>query len=178
MTIQTITPEELEQRRRQGQHIDLVDVRTPREYEAVHAEGARSVPLDALDPQQVVSGRTAGDAVPLYLICQSGGRSRSACQRLQQAGLSSVVNVEGGTNAWVQAGLPTVRGSDPGTARSPWLRRIGLVVVLAGLILGWLVNPWFSLLSIVTWVGLIVAGGGACPLGTCAVPDRARHQSS
>ena len=50
-TISTISPRELERLRSQGKPVDLIDVRTPVEYREVHAEPARLVPLDALDPK-------------------------------------------------------------------------------------------------------------------------------
>ena len=47
---------------------------------------------------------------PLYVICRSGGRGQQACEKFLKAGFSNVVNVEGGTMACVEAGLPVVRG--------------------------------------------------------------------
>ena len=41
MDVQTITPKELEELRRQGRTVELIDVRTPVEYREVHAEPAR-----------------------------------------------------------------------------------------------------------------------------------------
>ena len=47
----------------------------------------------------------------IYVICKSGGRSAQAAEYLEQArGLDNVVNVEGGTTAWVEADLPHQRG--------------------------------------------------------------------
>jgi rhodanese-related sulfurtransferase len=176
MSCQNITAQALDQLRRQGRPIDLVDVRQPEEYAVVHAEGARLVPLDQLDSKSILSGRSTGAGEPIYLICRSGGRSLAACQRLQGSGINNVVNVEGGTIAWERAGLPVIR-STTSTSRGPWLRRIGLLLVLAGFVLGWTLNPWFSLMSVVAWFGLIVAGGGTCPLGTCALPAQPRQRT-
>ena len=47
---------------------------------------------------------------PLYFICHLGGRSAAACMMFTAAGYSNVVNIEGGTDAWLAAGLPTERG--------------------------------------------------------------------
>ena len=44
-------------------------------------------------------------AAPLYVICQSGGRSARAADELSAAGLHAV-NVLGGTGGWVQRGWP------------------------------------------------------------------------
>ncbi len=92
-----------------GKHIDLIDVRTPIEFRALHVSNARNVPLDVLDPKTF---RTAGGipSDPIYVVCRSGGRSRQACDKLLAAGVTNVVNVEGGTMACVSAGVPVVRG--------------------------------------------------------------------
>jgi rhodanese-related sulfurtransferase len=105
----SITPVELYKVQSGGDVIDLVDVREPREFDAVHAEGARLVSLGTLTPEAVATGRRGSLDQPVYLICHAGGRSAAACRRLSAAGMK-VVNVEGGTSAWEKAGLPVVRG--------------------------------------------------------------------
>ena len=43
---------------------------------------------------------------PVYVLCQSGGRARQAIERLERAGVHGCVLVEGGTQGWMDAGLP------------------------------------------------------------------------
>ncbi|NRA68047.1 MAG: rhodanese-like domain-containing protein [Pseudobacteriovorax sp.] len=44
---------------------------------------------------------------PLYVICRSGQRSMMACQILANEGFAGqLINVDGGTLAWVEEGLP------------------------------------------------------------------------
>ena len=50
MSVATITPREAEAMRLRGSPVELIDVRTPVEYREVHAEPARLVSLDRLDP--------------------------------------------------------------------------------------------------------------------------------
>jgi len=64
MSVTNISPQEVDQRRRDGKAALFVDVRTPGEYAALHAEGARSIPLDQLRPETLP--RTNGD--PVYVI--------------------------------------------------------------------------------------------------------------
>jgi rhodanese-related sulfurtransferase len=90
--------------------IDLIDVRMPTEFREVHCEGAQNFPLDSLDPQAIAAARNGRSGVPLYLICKSGNRSSKAVQKFIDAGIENVVSVDGGTTAWVEAGLPVVRG--------------------------------------------------------------------
>src|SRR5262249_61729632 len=84
--------------------------RPPAESRPVHVDPARNAPLDRLDPAAVVQGRNGRRDEPLYVICHSGSRGRQACEKFLAAGFTNVVNVEGGTLACVEAGLPVVRG--------------------------------------------------------------------
>jgi rhodanese-related sulfurtransferase len=114
--MKSISPLELYDIVQQGRTVDLIDVRTPAEFQEVHADLAVSVPLDKLDPQSVAQNRKAA-ALPLYLICRSGGRSQRACEQFIAAGYPDVVNVDGGTQAWLEANLPVV-WNDPAALSS------------------------------------------------------------
>lgn len=157
MSVQTITPHELEGLRRQNQVVDLIDVRTPVEYREVHADPARSIPLDRLDPRAVMEGRNGTQHEPLYVICRSGNRGRQVCEAFQAAGFSNVVNVEGGTLAWEQAGLPVVRGKKAVSLERQVRIAAGSLVVL-GTALGAFVHPAFLGLSAFVGAGLVFAG--------------------
>lgn len=83
----------------------VIDVREPAEYEEGHIPGARLVPLSRLDAHRLPPpGRR-----PVFVVCESGGRSRTAAEQLQRAGLASVV-LSGGTAQWRAAQRPVVRG--------------------------------------------------------------------
>jgi rhodanese-related sulfurtransferase len=151
MSVPTVTPRRLAELRAGGETCDLIDVRTPVEFRAVHAEGAESVPLDRLDPATL---RGAG---PVFVICQSGGRGRQACEKLLAAGLPHVANVEGGTRAWADAGLPVVRGK-AAVSLERQVRIAAGALVLLGTALGWLADPVFLGLAAFVGAGLVVAG--------------------
>lgn len=105
--VATVTPTVLADRRRRGDTVTLIDVRTPAEYGEVHVDFARNIPLDRLDPQTIASLATEG---PVYFVCKSGGRSQKACEKMLAAGIDKVVSIEGGTASCEAAGLPVVRG--------------------------------------------------------------------
>jgi rhodanese-related sulfurtransferase len=157
MSVTTITPREVEELRRRGQAVDLIDVRTPVEFREVHAEAARSVPLDRLDPGSVMEDRRGPKDDPVYVICRSGSRGRQACERFRAAGFANVVNVEGGTLAWEQAGLPVVRGRKAVSLERQVRIAAGSLVVL-GTALGVLVHPAFFGLAAFVGAGLVFAG--------------------
>ena len=104
---------------RSGETVELIDVRTPAEFQEIHAAPAVNVPLDTFDPAPIVQRRKTPDQ-PLYFICRSGGRSQRACDFMAAAGFPAAVNVEGGTQAWVEAGLPVV--GDPTVANPGQLK--------------------------------------------------------
>ncbi len=80
----------------------LVDVREPWEYDQIHIPGAVLIPLgeisDRLD--EIPEGRE------VYVHCRMGGRSERAVQFLRAHGRPQAFNVEGGIDAWKEAGLP------------------------------------------------------------------------
>jgi rhodanese-related sulfurtransferase len=104
--IKTITCQELYGLSR-AKPVELIDVRTPEEFQARRASGARNVPLDSRELQDMLHAQDSATDEPLYFICEVGGRSAHACAAFMAAGNHNVFNVEGGTHLWVEAGLPT-----------------------------------------------------------------------
>ena len=152
---QTVPPAEVAGLHAQGRPVRLIDVRTPVEYAEVHAEGARLVPLNQLDPRAVSEG---SDAEPLYVICKSGSRAAKAVEKFRAAGFANVFNVEGGTAAWERAGLPVVRGTKKVISLERQVRIGAGLLVLLGVLLGRLVHPVFYGLSAFVGAGLTFAG--------------------
>lgn len=157
MSVPTITPKQLAELCQSGRKPDVVDVRSPVEFREVHVVGARNVPLDRLDPAAVAKARVGPAEEPLYVICRSGTRGRLACERFRAAGFTNVVNVEGGTLACVEAGLPAVRGQRA-MALERQVHIVAGTLVLAGALLAWLVHPGFIGLSAFVGAGLVFAG--------------------
>jgi rhodanese-related sulfurtransferase len=156
MTVTTISPQQLHELCKAGR-IDLLDVRTPVEFRELHATAARNVPLDRLDPVAVMQARNGSKDEPLYLICRSGSRGRQACEKFLAAGFPNVVNVEGGTLAWAESGLPVVRGKKAISLERQVRIAAGSLVLLC-VLLGWLVHPAFLALAAFVGAGLVFAG--------------------
>ena len=87
----------------------MVDVRDPHEYVEVHAKGVRLIPVNTVMHEIKQIREFAGDKTEVLFICKLGGRSALAAEYAAAAGLSEVdlYNVEGGTDAWAEAGYPT-----------------------------------------------------------------------
>ncbi len=82
----------------------VLDVRREAEWNAGHLEGAHWHALDAFPSELPELEKDAAVAVH----CKSGYRSMVAASLLQKAGFTNVVNVVGGFDAMVAAGLPVV----------------------------------------------------------------------
>lgn len=89
----------------------VVDVREPAEYAEAHVPGAVPVPLGTV-PDHLDAFRGHGTT---YVICKSGGRSMQACDFVAAQGFD-VVNVAGGTMAWIASGRDVVTGPATGSA--------------------------------------------------------------
>ena len=163
--ISTITPQELDNLRKSGQPVKLIDVRTPTEYRECHAMPARNVPLDSLDPYAIMESRNGSRETPLYIICQSGKRAQKACEKFDAMDHSQIVNVEGGTQAWQEAGLPVVRGKKS-VSLERQVRIVAGILVLIGAMVGWLLHPAFISLSAFVGAGLLFSGvTDSCAMG-------------
>ena len=83
----------------------LVDVREQAEYDEVNIPQAHLVPL----------GNISCDALPaadkkIVIHCLKGGRGQKACVALCAEGRAfELYNLEGGIEAWIDAGLPVKR---------------------------------------------------------------------
>lgn len=158
----TIHPRDLYALLQRGEEIDILDVRTPAEFRSEHIPSAQLAPVDSLDVRQIMASRQGLSDVPIYLTCRSGNRAAQAQKLFVEAGFSNVICIEGGTEAWEQAGLPVVRGK----AALPLDRQVRIAagsLVVTGVALGLLVHPATVLLSGAIGAGLIYAGiSGNC----------------
>lgn len=87
--------------------LQVLDVRTPREFDEGHLDGAINIDYHAGDFAERVK---LLDPDLVYLVhCRSGVRSGKALSILRGAGLNRLVHLDGGINAWLTQGLPTVK---------------------------------------------------------------------
>ena len=102
-----ITVAEAKEKLDKGEAV-MVDVRNPEEYVEVHAAGVRLIPVNTVLGEVKQIREFAGGKEVLF-ICKSGQRSALAAEYATAAGINDIAlyNVEGGTTAWVEAGLPT-----------------------------------------------------------------------
>jgi len=155
-----ISVQELHRRQAAGGRCEVIDVRTPAEFAAAHVPGARNLPLGSPGLAAWAHELPTGGDEAFFVICQSGGRSRRCCDELAATGVRNAVSVEGGTQAWAEAGLPLehVAGAGGVISLERQVRIAAGALVLVGCGLGWWLHAGFFGLAALVGAGLVFAG--------------------
>jgi rhodanese-related sulfurtransferase len=149
-----------EARQRLEQGAVLLDVREYPEYTEAHVAGGHLIPLGELRQKPDL----AGEAGEVLLLCRSGRRAKEAAEILEGHGRVQPVVIEGGIEAWKQAGYP-VRTEKGPMSLERQVRIAAGALVLTGLLLD-IVLPGARFLSYVVGAGLIFAGvTNSCAMG-------------
>jgi rhodanese-related sulfurtransferase len=85
----------------------VVDLRPAAEFANGHLPSARH--LEFAELQAKVGQLVKNKSNPVLLVCQNGQQSNKAVRVVQDAGYAEVHVLEGGLNAWQQAGMPVVK---------------------------------------------------------------------
>jgi rhodanese-related sulfurtransferase len=162
-TTGTVSPHELHARINTAAPPQLLDVRTPGEFETVRIAGARNVPLDIIrERTSEIVDQLHGDVV---IVCRSGQRAAQAAELLQEAGLTTAAVLDGGINGWEGHGL----GVDRGTQHWEIDRQVRLVagsIVLTSVV-GSIAVPKLKWLAAGIGAGLTYAAvSNTCAMGT------------
>ena len=97
--IPTITAAALRDTLMANQQALVLDVRTAAEFTGPlgHIDGARLIPVQVLDQRLAELDSLKGQ--PIYVICRSGNRSKTATRILREHQFEAV-NISGGMRAW------------------------------------------------------------------------------
>jgi rhodanese-related sulfurtransferase len=145
----------------------LIDVREPDEYIKEHVPEAHLVPLSGFNAADFPKEH---DKVAIF-HCHSGGRTEASAAQILQSGFREVYQLEGGIQGWRAAGLHV---NENAKAPISIMRQVQITagsLVVVGILLAVLVNPWFMILSAFVGVGLAQAG----MTGTCAMASILKH---
>jgi rhodanese-related sulfurtransferase len=139
MSIKQIEPPQAYEILQQNPDAIYVDVRTEEEFAQGHPTGAINLPVVFLKPAAApqpnpsfldVAQKVLPQNKKLVVGCMAGGRSQRACEILEQAGYTDLINVRGGFGGargaggeivvvgWRDAGLPVSRESGDSSYRS------------------------------------------------------------
>jgi hydroxyacylglutathione hydrolase len=97
-----ISVAELKRLIEQQSDLQVIDVRRPAEYNSGHAPRAVTAPLARL--RETLTTLALNPDGPSAIICAGGYRSSAATSIAQQLGFTNLLNVTGGTKAWIDAG--------------------------------------------------------------------------
>lgn len=154
----SLKPEDVAQRLAERRAV-LVDIREPDEFARRRARGALSRPLSDL----AAKGLGLPDAREVIFTCRSGQRTGANGAQLAAACGARAFVLEGGLDAWDTAGLPLEVDAKAPLEMMRQVQIAAGLLVLAGVILGLVVSPWFLGVSAFVGTGLTLAGAsGFC----------------
>ena len=143
----------------------IIDVRTGSEFNRGHIPGALNLHGAALASNIKAMQSSSTVAV----VCHSGGRSKEVCQSLRRD-FQLIVNVDGGTAAWIRAGLPIEKETRniQQTSESNLRRQTHLVagiMLITALAMAYSGQPiWFYLACLPAFGLMLDAITGICPM--------------
>lgn len=166
MTLETIEAKKAHELLISGEAV-LIDVREPDEWIKEHVPEAHLVPLSGFNPDDFPRDH---EKIAVF-HCRSGGRTEAAAPQILRTSFRKVYQLEGGIEGWRKAGYKV---NETANAPISIMRQVQIAagsLVLLGLVLAVLVNPWFAALSAFVGAGLTQAG----ITGTCAMANILKH---
>jgi glyoxylase-like metal-dependent hydrolase (beta-lactamase superfamily II)/rhodanese-related sulfurtransferase len=103
-SIKMVEPRELYRQIQDGTAPVIVDVRLPSEWMGLRIGNVLNFPLNKL----FTEGRRLSKDMPVLTVCNSAYRSSMGAAVLQKMGFKNVLNMTGGSEAWIAEGLPTI----------------------------------------------------------------------
>ncbi|NNT72243.1 thioredoxin fold domain-containing protein [Flavobacterium sp. IMCC34852] len=102
--IQTLDPKTYAEKLKTTEKPQLLDVRTPQEYEVEHLENADNVNINSAD--FATKAAQYDKTKPVFVYCKVGGRSAQAADKLAEMGFKEIYNLDGGIMKWSANNLP------------------------------------------------------------------------
>ncbi len=95
--VKMISPEEMNSLL-ELEDIQLIDVRTPEEYEIGHVEFAQNIDFNSPTFEEDIL--SLDKSKPVILYCHAGGRSAKCAKKLAEAGFVKIYDLQGGITQW------------------------------------------------------------------------------
>ncbi len=110
-----VKPADLYSQMQSGTSPLVVDVRLPAEWMALRIGTVLNIPLNRLTE---IAPAKLEKSEPIVAVCNSAFRSSMAVGLLERVGFTKAMSLDGGSEAWIQAGFPTIspEGASPHTA--------------------------------------------------------------
>jgi rhodanese-related sulfurtransferase len=101
--IELISPQQVYDAIYSEDTVQLVDVRTPREFKESHLKGAKNICVTSDDFNEKV--KTLDKNKPVFVYCKKGGRSANAAKQLKEMGFTKIYDMDGGILLWKEHDL-------------------------------------------------------------------------
>jgi len=96
--IQTVDVKTFAEKLKSNKNPQLLDVRTPEEFNSEHIENATNVNWNSDD--FLTKSENYDKSKPIFVYCKVGGRSSQAATKLAELGFKEIYNLEGGIMKW------------------------------------------------------------------------------
>ncbi len=93
----------------QSEEVVIIDVREAHEFSGGHIPGAQHISRGMLEFKADSHPALKDKNREILVYCKTGGRAALAAQQLKKMGYSNVHSIQGGMDAWVDAGHPVHR---------------------------------------------------------------------
>jgi len=102
-TSESLAPNAFSEKLKATSEAQLIDVRTPEEFNSKHLDNAQNIDYNGSDFDTEIAKLDKNK--PTFVYCLSGGRSSSAVAKMQEMGFTELYNLEGGMMKWNALGL-------------------------------------------------------------------------
>ena len=102
-SVESIAPKEFAEKIKTTENPQILDVRTPDEFESEHIDNAQNVNWNSDD--FAAKAASYDKSKPVYVYCLSGGRSKKAAAKLSELGFTKIYELNGGIMNWNREGL-------------------------------------------------------------------------
>ncbi len=99
-----LKPDAFQKKLAEVKEAQLVDVRTPEEFQRGYLKGALSMNINSDDLKN--RSKYLDKEKPLFVYCYSGARSARACDYFRKAGFKIVYDLDGGYSNWTSLNMP------------------------------------------------------------------------
>ncbi|WP_026997110.1 rhodanese-like domain-containing protein [Flectobacillus major] len=98
-----VSPHEFAELVKNNPDIQIVDVRTPKEWQTGKVQSAQCI--DYFDPTLLQKIESLNKDKPILLYCASGGRSAEVADMLREYGFKKIYNLKGGYKDLLKEGI-------------------------------------------------------------------------
>lgn len=111
-SFESLHPKEFAEKIKTTDHPQILDVRTPDEFESEHIDNAKNVNWNSDDFE--AKAASYDKSKPVFVYCLSGGRSKKAAAKLKELGFSTVYELDGGFLNWNEEGFGIPAAAEAG----------------------------------------------------------------